>query len=316
MERIYEFHHQVRKGRYPNARSLADQFEVSLSTARRDIDYLRDRLLAPLAFDRVRNGYRYEGGGFRLPFDDTQRVLLFLALLERMAEETGLSCLEEVQRLRRRLGTLLQRDQAHLLERLHCEFVEVEPADPEVMDRVLTALLEDRPLAIRYADPKGRRTERVIEPHLLITYQGRWYTLARCRLRDEMRIFLLSRITEARPEKGRFAPDIEAARALLGKSFGIFKGPPRHRARVRFTGDAAEVVRRQRWHQDQVLEDTGDGGAVVLTVPVAPDYTEFLMKVLQFGARAEVLEPPEIRAAAAREAAALARVYGGGGGRA
>ena len=54
LERVYSFHQDILRGAYPNTTTLVEQFEISRATAKRDINYLRDRLLAPLAFeDRV-----------------------------------------------------------------------------------------------------------------------------------------------------------------------------------------------------------------------------------------------------------------------
>ncbi len=51
-----------------------------------------------------------------------------------------------------------------------------------------------------------------------------------------------------------------AASADLDRSFGIFKGPPRYTAEILFTGTAAELIRNQVWHKDQVMvENIGRG---------------------------------------------------------
>jgi hypothetical protein len=42
-ERFVWFDNQVRAQKYPNATSLAEQFEISAKTAQRDIDFMRDR---------------------------------------------------------------------------------------------------------------------------------------------------------------------------------------------------------------------------------------------------------------------------------
>ncbi len=53
-------------------------------TIRRDIDYLRDQLHAPIDFDCVRNGYYYTELTYRLPFPQlTQGEMLALYLSER-----------------------------------------------------------------------------------------------------------------------------------------------------------------------------------------------------------------------------------------
>ena len=44
-ERFVWFDDQVKRKKFPNATSLAEQFEISAKTAQRDIDFMRDRLL-------------------------------------------------------------------------------------------------------------------------------------------------------------------------------------------------------------------------------------------------------------------------------
>lgn len=58
------FDQQVQAGKYPNARSLAQQFEIVQKTAQRAITYFRDQLNAPLEFDSSRKGYFYPDNAF------------------------------------------------------------------------------------------------------------------------------------------------------------------------------------------------------------------------------------------------------------
>lgn len=58
---------QIRAGRYPNAKSLSEQFEISRRQALRDFDYLRDSLGAPLTYSALHRGYTYDGEAFTLP---------------------------------------------------------------------------------------------------------------------------------------------------------------------------------------------------------------------------------------------------------
>ncbi len=46
----------------------ATRLEVCRRTVQRDIEFLRDRLSAPLIFDPESNGYAYGDPAFRLPF--------------------------------------------------------------------------------------------------------------------------------------------------------------------------------------------------------------------------------------------------------
>src|SRR6202162_1141773 len=66
--RLQTIHHEIKGVRSPNLPSLAKLVSVSATTAQRDIDYLRDELQAPIAFDREGNGYRYSRSDYVLPF--------------------------------------------------------------------------------------------------------------------------------------------------------------------------------------------------------------------------------------------------------
>ena len=110
LERIYYFHARIQDGRYPNSGDLVAEFEVSAATAHRDIAYLRDRLLAPLAFDQKKNGYYYTDSGFRLPFADTPRLVALLGVLQKMGEETGLTNLPELRQLQKKIAALVSRE--------------------------------------------------------------------------------------------------------------------------------------------------------------------------------------------------------------
>ena len=54
------FHNRVVENAYPNAGTLAEQFEISNRQAQRDIEYMRDSMNAPLLYCARKRGYRYE----------------------------------------------------------------------------------------------------------------------------------------------------------------------------------------------------------------------------------------------------------------
>ena len=291
LERIYSFHSQVQSGRFPNANNLAEEFEVSPATAHRDIAYLRDRLLAPLKFDQRRNGYFYDEDNFRLPFEDSPRIVLFLGVLSSMAAETGLESLPELQRLQQKLSSMVVGNRGHIEDLLHCEWVEVQSVDRTIFATVITALLEGKQLDIQYGASQQKPTRRV-EPLKLVHYQGRWYLLAWCRLRQEKRLFHLARIQQIATTREPIEHHLEAENDYLTAAFGIFKGKPRFTATIALTGRTAETVREQHWHPDQRIEQTKTG--ILLHLPVAED-RELIMKVLQFGDEAEVIAPRQLR---------------------
>lgn len=307
LERIYHFHEELTHNRYPNATSLVHQFEVSLATARRDISYLRDRLLAPIAFDQLKNGFYYTEEGFGLPFEKSPKIVFLLGMLSKMADEAGLGSLPEVQALERRLGELVFPEYSRLIEAIHCEWVEVEAIDPVIFETIIEATVKKRVLSVDYRSSKGRQSERELEPLRLISYQGRWYLLAYCRLRLDIRLFHIARITSALLLRESFKRSSDDNfDGYLNSAFGIFKGEVVYTATILFISTAAELVRYQRWHRDQVIEETEEG--VLLHLPVSDD-REIIMKTLQYGAMAKVIAPEELKQRVQNEAEGVTALY-------
>ena len=267
-----------------------EEFEISQPTARRDFAYLRDRLLAPIEFDQQKNGFYYTEDNFNLPFENSPRIIFLLGMLGRLAEETGLRDLPEIKQLEMRLSSMVGQEYAHLSDSIHCEWVEVEYPDPDIFDTIIEAIVKKRQLTISYRSPAKENTSRTVEPLKLINYQGRWYLSAWCLLRGGHRTFHVARIISA--ELNESSPSThDLTDRELGRSFGIFKGPPRYTAEILFTGTAAELVKHQVWHKDQEILEEVNG--TILKIPVHDD-REIVMKVLQYGDQAKVISPDKL----------------------
>jgi predicted DNA-binding transcriptional regulator YafY len=315
LERYLWFDEQIRRERCPNAAHLAERFELSRKTAQRDIAFLRDRLDASLQYDRTRRGYRYGDDAFRLPpLHATERQLLALLLARHLLKTGG-------GRLDRDLGkfaeTLLsavadRRFSAEHLDRLFsAAWSGNSPATESVFRAVLTALTQERLLDILYTSPRtGEKTERTVEPHHLQHYQGSWVLLAWCRRAGDWRKFFLSRMEHARVLADLFTPRPQNAwKPHLEGAYGIFQGRDTVEVRLRFCAERARWIRLQEWHERQRIVSLPDG-RLELRLPVT-DLREIRLKVLQFGADVEVLEPAELRESIRGEIGKMAGLYGG-----
>ncbi len=306
LERVFYFHQEVVQGHFPNSRTVSAQFEVSAATAKRDIVYLRDRLLAPLIFNHEKNGYFYQEEGFSLPFEDSPRVIFLLAMLNKLAGEAGLRELSEVKQLEKRLSSMISSDYGKLIDRISCEWIEVESIDHQIFECITEGLVRGRFLNLLYRSLRGEDSIRKVAPQRIINYQGRWYLLAYCELRRSDRLFHISRIRKAEVTKRSIPSDLNCDLRILEQSFGIFKGKGICHAEILFTSTAAELVRHQRWHKDQRVEEVEEG--VRLSLPVS-DYREITMKILQYGAMARVIGPPELKKRVRAEILSMAEMY-------
>jgi predicted DNA-binding transcriptional regulator YafY len=104
IERFFWFHDRVNARRFPNAATLAEQFEISNKTAQRDIIRLRDRMLAPLEYDATRKGYYYSDDHFELPYlPASQQEILCLLLARKVLSHSAQGYIS------REIGSLLDK---------------------------------------------------------------------------------------------------------------------------------------------------------------------------------------------------------------
>lgn len=59
-ERFYKIDALLQANRVVPIDRMLDELEVSIATFKRDIEYMRERLNAPIVWDRLARGYRYE----------------------------------------------------------------------------------------------------------------------------------------------------------------------------------------------------------------------------------------------------------------
>jgi predicted DNA-binding transcriptional regulator YafY len=305
LERVFYFHREILKGNFPYSRTLANHFEMSIATSKRDINYLRDRLCAPLAFDMKKNGFCYRDG-FHLPFEESPRIIFLLAMLSKLADEAGLGELQEVRQLEQRLSAMISPDYGTVIDSLHCLWIETETIDHRIFETIIEAVVKKQLFTLQYSSIGGETSTRTVAPLQIINYQGRWYFYAYCYLRQENRLFHIGRVRSAELTCQDIPEDISLDRSTLGQSFGIFQGKPRYTAEIIFTSTAAELVKNQRWHKDQETVPVENG--VLLRLPVSDD-RELVMKILQYGAMAQVLSPPELIKRLQGEIIAMAENY-------
>ena len=67
LPRIYLIDEEIAAEKYPNTPKLAKEYETSIPTISRDIEFMKNRLNAPIEYDYKRKGYYYTQKTFRLP---------------------------------------------------------------------------------------------------------------------------------------------------------------------------------------------------------------------------------------------------------
>ncbi len=305
-ERLYHLHDILRQRRTPVTRQeLMEELGCSQATLYRLIGELRDHLGAPLEQDPDGRGYYYDrslAGSFELPGlwispDELQALLTARHILGNV--QPGL-LEDELDGVQHRINQLLDQQGLNFSaqpERVNIRRDAGRPVPAELFEDVMQALFRRQRLKINY---HGRRrddvSEREISPQRLTSYRDRWYLDAWCHRADGLRSFALERIRDMSllDEKSIEVSEADLA-TELDQAFGIFSGPAEHRARLRFTPEAARWVADEIWHPQQQGQWLEDGG-YVLEVPFGRS-RELEMEILRYGCEVEVLEPAFLRQA-------------------
>ncbi len=315
-ERYNWFHGQIEAGRYPNARKLAEEFELSEKQAQREIEFIRDRLGAPLFYDSTRKGYTYEDDTYELPpvwYNEDELLALCLAL--RLASALpDLKLKDSLHELLEKFLTFRSLDPHVSLQeikgKVSVKNVEYYKVDETVFHKVVDSLFRNEPFKISYHTPhKNETTDRVIQPLHLLCYMGSWHLIAFCTFKGDLRDFALSRIRaiEPSPQVVKLPKRLPSIKDYIGKNFGVMSGEKSIEVCLKFVPEVSPWISEQVWFSGQEVSINEDG-SVCLKFPVA-DFREIRREILKYGASVEVLSPHELRDEINSEIESMSRVY-------
>jgi predicted DNA-binding transcriptional regulator YafY len=319
--RLYRIESLIRSRGPVSKQALLAELEVSPATLKRDLEYLRSRMGAPIQYDTLANGYRFatlsKAPKHELPglwFDESELYSLLMAqqLLSGLDSDGLLS--RHLQPLLDRIHHLLGSSEGaagadKLMERVLIISALKRPVPSRFFERVSTALLARQRLHLRYLT-RGRRevSERDVSPQRLVHYRNTWYLDAWCHRANALRRFALDAIEEATQLN---APAREVAmsnvRKAMDSGYGIYAGAKPQWAVLVFNPQAAQWASREEWHPAQTSRWL-ESGAFELSLPYVDD-TELLMDVLRQGDEVRVMAPPALVQAVRGRLNAAAKLY-------
>ena len=303
------------------AAALAQAMEVSERTILRDIDAL-SAAGVPLWGERGRLGgfQLQEGWSTRLTgMTEAEASALLLAGLPGPATELGLGAAAASARLKM-IASLPSawREQADRVgERLHIDPIDwYRAADtPRFLREVAAAVWEARRLGVRYESWRGAGW-RELEPLGLVLKAGAWYLLARTSGQTATRTYRLASILElkTRPRTFRRPRGFDLALAWQ-ESSARFEATLRPlRATVLVSPRGANWLVNARIPSvpaDAVLMPRPRPGWQAIEIPIE-SVEQGARQLASFGAEAEVVAPPALRAETIRLAREVLALHAGG----
>lgn len=303
-ERIYIIDQMLVERRFVTISQLLERLEISLATLKRDLSIMRDRMQAPIIFDKELGGYRYEkqdqSSKFELPglwfsAEEIHALLTTHHLLSNL--DTGGLLGGHIKPLLSRLTALLgtaDNPAEAIQKRVRIEMMNVRHIRLEHFEAVGSALLKRRRLRIDYyARGTNQTSQRDISPQRLINYRGNWYLDGWCHLRNNLRSFSIDSIRRVELLDAK-AKDISEKKLneILGSGYGIFSGKATQWATLHFNPEISRWVSNESWHPKQKGQYLDDG-CYELKVPYSND-TELLMDIMRYGAGVKVIAPPTL----------------------
>ncbi len=308
LERMLRIHHAIQSGRHPNAATLAADLEVSSKSIHRDLEFMRDRLDLPLAYDRARNGYHYTGEVVNFPtLQITEGELFALLVAEKALQQYRGTAFE------RPLLSAFKKMAASLPDTISLNIADWEQtisfrtrAEPilnlEIFDALSKAAAQRKQLRLTYRKPGRRAAEsRVVDPYHLANINGEWFLFAWCHLRRDIRTFVPARIQAVEWTGQTFArPQKFSLEKRLRDSFGVQSGRGSFEVVIHFNEMVADYIREKKWHESQVLRELDDG-RLELRLKLS-SLAEVERWVLGWAGNARVVQPPELAASVAEAA--------------
>lgn len=303
-ERFYRIQELLQSGQSVPIERFLEKLSVSRATFKRDLEYLRDRMNAPIEWDRFAGGYRYaaasSGPAFSLPglwFNAAEARALLLT--QQLLAELQPGLLEpRIRPLQTRLRAVLG-GADHSAEEVERRFRLVTAARRTLVlhhfEAVASATLGRKRLRLtHYSRQNGQTTERTVSPQQMVFYRDNWYLVGWCHLRQDLRNFAIDAVESAEVLD---KPAREVSHAALAKvmesGYGIFSGHTVHWASLRFSPERARWVSAESWHPEQ-RGRFDEQGHWLLDVPYN-DPRELIMEILRHGEAVQVLSPAALR---------------------
>ena len=315
LERILYIDTEIRFGGFPSKKQFEDYFEVSAKTIERDFQYMRDRLGAPLEYNKERGGYYYSDTNYFLPSLVMKEEEIF-ALSMALETLKSLGNKELVQNLQNAFNKIF----SFLPDRVKTDLQILEnrslyvgtpftKIDNEVWLTLLRAIKLNRVINMFYITPgKPEQVERLIHPYYLLSHNNMWYVTVNNIVRDRIETYAVHRIKhiDIRTETFSIPPSFKI-QDYIDPLWGIYSSTQNYNVKIKFDVPTASRIREKKWPDEYHLADNPDG---TIIFSFKTNQIESVMYwLLPWGNGAKVLSPPILKDLIKETAEKIAKQY-------
>lgn len=319
IERMQQIHRLIENKEYPNCSKLAREFEMSVRTLKRDIDFMKTRLKLPIEFDVQRNGYFYTRSVPQFPQRPMSEADIFTMFVANKAIEQyhGTPLQKMLEATFRKLTGQLDASLKFTLGSMDgaISFRPFAPGDAELkeFELLMRGVSEHRAVRFMYRN-RGqgalRARRRQVHPYHIGYVDNHWCMFGFDVDRKAIRTFVLARLNKPALTKQRFTvPQKFDVNKYLAGSLGLYRGEDDYEVVVELDAWAADDVRGRRLHSSQELTELGKG---MLRVKLRLNSLEEVERwVLSMGTHATIVRPEKLRERLFKATHELFERYGG-----
>jgi predicted DNA-binding transcriptional regulator YafY len=301
LDRMQQIFQAIKSGEFPNRLRLAVDIEVTTKTIQRDIDFMRERLHLPIAYDQEEGGYCFTQPVSNFPMvelTEAELVSVFIgqkALAQYKGTPFEAPLRSALEKLTSNLSGRLTMSWNDLDALVSFKSFEISPVDLTTFQTVSESVRKSVELTFAYRKLDSAKYERrTLQPYHLACVLDQWYVIGLCLKRKALRTFVLARMKETRIGTATFErPAGFSIEKHLKDSFGVFTAKGSHTVRLKFDKFAGQLVRERIWHPSQRIQELA-GGGLELTLQLS-SLQEIESWVLSWGEHVRVLGPAELK---------------------
>ena len=284
---------------------LAEKYEISPRTVYRYIDLMANTV--PVYVKQGRNGGIYISDNYKLPMgfmtkDEYEATIEALsAMYSQLPQERFLAAKHKISaQLKSEIRDItLSGEIGNILVDggtwgdTHTFSEKVRLVEECIRDRIV--------LDIEYHSRMGEKTQRKIEPHVLVFKQGVWYVFAFCHKQRAFRLFRLGRIFAALKTE-----EIFAKRPFAREDIPLNYWTNEKTVTAVFDVDESAFADAQDWLGVENLQYKNGKWQAEVTLP---DDETLVRKIVSLGAGMKVLSPKELCDRVAKHAETVTALY-------
>lgn len=279
--RLFRILYYLLQHKKATAPELAEEFEVSVRTIYRDIDYISSAGV-PI--------YATQGKDGGIAILDS--FTLDKSMLSEIEKEQILTALEALiatdgkttDELLIKLKTLFQMQTTNWIEVDFSDWFQEKPAQ-NIFNDIKKAILDRCVISFEYFNHQGNHVFRHIQPLKLLFKGKAWYVYGFCLLRNEYRFFKLTRIKHLNITEKKFLP-----KESIAKLDTTIKKEETVEVTLKFNKHMAFRV-----YDEFASESIIDTNGYLYVTTLLPNNDTLYLYVLSFENHVEIVKPQEIR---------------------